>query len=128
VTLADAVRYLSLPRELGLHPASGLPVFANTGRFGPYVGHNGEFRSIKKQDPYTISFEEALKVLAEPKRPPKGVQIAKEIGPHPKTGKMLTLYKSKQGYFLKKGLRRIYLPESTNIEELTPTSVADLLK
>ncbi len=128
VTLADAVKYLSLPRELGIHSDTGKPVIANTGRFGPYVGHNGEFRSIKKADPYTITLEEALKVLAEPKRPPKGVEIAKDLGPHPKTGKALTLYKSKQGYFVKKGLRRIYLPSTTNIETLTATEVAELLK
>ncbi len=128
VTLADAIKYLSLPRELGIHPDTGMPVAANTGRFGPYVAHNGEFRSIKKLDPYTVTFEEAVAVLAEPKRPPRGVDIVREIGAHPKTGKMLTLYKSKQGHFLKKGLRRIYLPESENPEELSPLVAADYLK
>lgn len=127
VTLADAVKYLSLPRELGLHPVSGLPILANTGRFGPYVAHDGEFRSIKKGDPYTISFDEGLALLNEPKRPPKGVDIVREIGKHPKTGKSLVLYKSKQGYFLKKGLRRIYLPESENPDELTPLEAASYL-
>jgi DNA topoisomerase-1 len=127
ITLEDAVKFLSLPRELGLHPDTGLPVLANTGRFGPYVAHNGEFRSIKKLDPYTITFEEALAILAEPKKPPRGVEIVRDIGPHPKTNKMLTLYKSKQGYFLKKGLRRIYLPESENIDALTPELAAAYL-
>ena len=127
VTLADAVRYLSLPRELGRHPGSGKPVFASTGRFGPYVGSDGEFRSIKKGDPYTITLAEALTLLAEPKRPPKGVDIVREIGKHPKTGKMLTLYKSKAGLFLKKGLRRIYLPETTDQGALTPEDAAKLL-
>jgi DNA topoisomerase-1 len=128
VTLEDAVRYLSLPREVGTHPETGEPIVANTGRFGPYVAHNGEFRSIKKSDPYTITFDEALVLVNEPKRPPKGVDIVREIGKHPKTGKMLTLLKSKQGYFLKKGLRRIYLPESHNPDELTPEECAEYLK
>jgi DNA topoisomerase-1 len=128
VTLADAVKYLSLPRELGVHPDTGMPVAANTGRFGPYIAHNGEFRSIKKLDPYTITFEEARTILAEPKRPPRGVEIVREVGKHPKTGKMITLYKSKQGNFLKKGLRRIYLPENESAEELTPLVAADYLK
>jgi DNA topoisomerase I len=123
----------SPPRELGLHPETGKPVFASTGQFGPYVGSDGEFRSIKKGDPYTITFDEAMTFLNTPKQPPKGAVVAKEIGQHPKTGKMLTLYKSKQGYFFKKGLfkkglRRIYLPESTDIDALTPAEVADLLK
>ncbi len=128
VTLEDAVRYLSLPRELGIHPGTGKSVFASTGRFGPYVGSDGEFRSIKKSDPYTITFDEALAVLAEPKRPPRGVEIVREIGNHPKTNKVITLYKSKSGFFLKKGLRRIYLPSDIKTEKLTPDEAADLLK
>ncbi|MES2225187.1 MAG: type I DNA topoisomerase [Patescibacteria group bacterium] len=127
VTLTDAVRYLSLPRELGLHPTSGKPVMANTGRFGPYVAHDGEFRSIKKQDPYTITLEEAVTLINTPKQPPRGVEIVRDVGAHPKTGKMITLYKSKQGLFLKKGLRRIYLPESQDANELTPLEAASYL-
>ena len=128
VTLADAVKYLSLPRELGNNPETGKPIVANTGRFGPYVAYDGEFRSIKKGDPYTITLEEALAILAQPKQPPRGVEIVKEIGKHPKTGKTIVLYKSKQGLFLKKGLRRIYLPESQKVDDLTPLEAAEYLK
>jgi DNA topoisomerase-1 len=128
VTLADAVKYLSLPRELGTNPETGKPMMANTGRFGPYIAHDGEFRSIKKGDPYTITLEEALAILTIPKQPPRGVEIVLEVGKHPKTGKMIVLYKSKQGLFLKKGLRRIYLPESQKPEELTPLEAAEYLK
>jgi len=128
VTLEDAVKYLSLPRDLGVNPKTGLPVIANVGRFGPYVGHDGEFRSIKKGgDPYTITLDDALVLLNTPKAPPKGAVIAKEVGKHPKTGKQLTLYKSKQGYFLKKGLRRIYLPETVDVEAFTPEEAATYL-
>ncbi len=128
VTLEDAVKYLSLPRVLGNHPLTGEPMSASTGRFGPFVAHNGEFRSIKKGDPYTITFDEALVLVNEPKRPPKGVDIIREIGKHPKTGKLLTLYKSKAGFFLKKGLRRIYLPESLDTEKFSPEEAAEYLK
>ena len=127
VTLADALKYLSLPRELGLHPSTSKPVFASTGRFGPYVGSDGEFRSIKKSDPYTITLDEALVLLAEPKKPPRGVEIVKEIGKHPRTGKNLVLYKSKQGLFLKKGLRRIYLPGSVKPDSFTPAEATEYL-
>jgi DNA topoisomerase-1 len=130
VTLADALRYLSLPRELGMHPSTGKPVFSNTGRFGPYVGSDGEFRSLKAAvgDPYTVTLDAALALLAVPKQPPKGVEIIKEIGKHPRTGKSLVLYKSKQGFFLKKGLRRIYLPEATKPDSFTPVEAAEYLK
>ena len=128
LSLADAVKFLSLPRELGIHPSTGKMVSANTGRFGPYVAHDGEFRSIKKADPYTITLDEALTIIAEPKQPPKGVDIVREIGKHPKTGKTIILYKSKQGLFFKKGLRRIYLPESAKPDEITPDEAAEYLK
>ncbi len=129
ITLADALRYLSLPRELGMHPSTGKAVFASTGRFGPYVGSDGEFRSLKVAvgDPYTITLDAALALLAEPKKPPRGVDIVKEIGKHPRTGKNLVLYKSKQGLFLKKGLRRIYLPDSVKSDALTPAEAAEYL-
>jgi len=133
VTLADAVKYLSLPRELGTHPSTGKTVFSSTGRFGPYVGSDGNFRSLKSTspgggDPYTITLDEALTLLATPKKLPKGVEMIKEIGKHPKSGKMLILYKSKQGFFLKKGLRRIYLPESIKPKSLTSEAASEYLK
>lgn len=130
VTLADALKYLSLPRELGMHPSTGKAVFASTGRFGPYVGSDGEFRSLKAAvgDPYTLTLDKALALLAEPKKLPKGTELVKEIGKHPRTGKNLVLYKSKQGLFLRKGLRRIYLPEATNPESFTPEEAAEYLK
>jgi len=130
VTLADALKYLSLPRELGMHPSTGKAVFASTGRFGPYVGSDGEFRSLTVAigDPYTITLDTALALLSAPKQPPKGVEIVQEIGKHPKTGKTMTLYKSKQGLFLKKGLRRIYLPDSVKPDSLSPAEAAEYLK
>jgi DNA topoisomerase-1 len=130
VTLQDALKYLSLPRELGMHPVTGKPVMASVGRFGPYVGSDGEFRSLKANvgDPYTITLAAAVALLAEPKRPPRGVEIVQEIGKHPKTKKALVLYKSKQGYFFKKGLRRIYLPDSVDPEKLTIEDAVEYLK
>lgn len=130
VTLDDAVKYLSLPRELGVHPKSGEPVFASTGRFGPYVGCDGEFRSLKTAvaDPYTVTLKQALTLLNTPKALPRGVTEVHEVGKHPKTGKMLTLYKSKQGWFLKKGLRRVYLPDSIDATTLTAVEAATYLK
>ncbi len=69
VTVDDAVKYLSLPRVLGTHPVSGKEILANNGRFGPYVMHDGDFRSIKSpENVYEISLEKALALIAEPKK------------------------------------------------------------
>jgi DNA topoisomerase-1 len=130
ITLEQAIHLLILPRELGTHPDSGETVIANIGRFGPYVGHGKEFRSIKKTsglDPYTISFDEAVALLNEPKALPKGVTLAKDLGKHPKTGKQLRVLQSRSGYFLQKGLKRIYLPDKVDIERFDIDEALKLL-
>ena len=70
VSVSDALSYLSLPKNLGPHPETQKDVTANNGRFGPYVAHDGNFRSIKPPlDVYTIELPQALELLAEEKKP-----------------------------------------------------------
>ncbi len=68
VTIEDAVKYLSLPRELGEHPKTGEMITASIGRFGPYIVHESDFRSLKTDDVYTIELPRALEILAEEKK------------------------------------------------------------
>jgi len=68
VTIADALKYLSLPRTLGVDPKTGKDVIASAGRFGPYVVSDLNYRSIKIPDiVYDITLERALEMLAVPK-------------------------------------------------------------
>ena len=46
LTLEWAVRLLSLPREIGMHPESGKPITASIGRFGPYLAHDGKYARL----------------------------------------------------------------------------------
>ena len=48
LTLKDALHLLSLPRVLGVHPDTQEPLTANIGKFGPYIVHERDFRSLKK--------------------------------------------------------------------------------
>jgi DNA topoisomerase-1 len=73
VTLADALKYLSLPRVLGVHPETGEKISANIGRFGPYIVHQKDFRSLKSPDDvYTVTLERALEIFAEEKKVRRG--------------------------------------------------------
>jgi len=68
VTIKDALKYLSLPKELGLNPKTNEMVTASIGRFGPYVVSQGDFRSVKPPlDIYEINLEQALELLDKPK-------------------------------------------------------------
>ena len=129
VTLEDAVKYLLLPRELGAHPETGEPVIANTGQYGPYIGHAGDFRSLKGEDnPYDITFERAMEILAEPKQMRKGETLVRQIGIHPKTRKLINVYESKSGRYMRKGFKRISIPDSLKVEDMTIEDAVELLK
>jgi DNA topoisomerase-1 len=129
VTIEDAVKYLLLPRELGTHPETNEPIQANTGRFGPYIVHAGDYRSLKGEDnPYDITLERALAILKEPKQGRKGEKLVKELGVHPKTKKLINVYESKSGKYLRKGFKRISLPDNADLKKFTIEDAVELLK
>ena len=128
LTVADAVKLLSLPRDLGEHPKKGGMIIANVGRFGPYVGHDGVYKSLKKVSPYEVTLQEAVSLLDQPKQPPRGAEIVREIGKHPKTNKDITLYKSKSGHFILKGLKRLYIDDSADPQKVSLEEVVEILK
>ena len=66
ITLDEALYLFNLPRDLGQTP-EGEDIQANIGRFGPYVRYGKKFASLKEDDPYTISKERALEVIAAKK-------------------------------------------------------------
>ena len=80
VTLDDAVRLLDLPRELGVHPDSREPVVAGLGRFGPYVKHGDDYRSLDSSDDlFAIDLVRALELFAAPKRSGRRQATAKRV-------------------------------------------------
>jgi DNA topoisomerase-1 len=63
VTLEDALHLFKLPRTLGATEA-GEPITVAIGRFGPYVKYGAKYASIKEDDPYTVTLERALEIVA----------------------------------------------------------------
>lgn len=69
VTLELALKWLSLPRDLGIDPSTGEQVVATSGRFGPFIKRGDESRSLEPDDDvYTIGLDRALELLAQPKK------------------------------------------------------------
>ncbi|MGA9991087.1 MAG: type I DNA topoisomerase [Thiobacillaceae bacterium] len=121
--LATALKLLSLPREVGHHPQTGLPIVANTGRFGPYLLYDGKFKSIPKDDDvYTISLQRAVEVL-DMERAPRGSTAGssdgKTLGKHPDDGKPVQLLNGRYGWYVKHGKVNATVPKSQEPESVT---------
>ncbi len=69
ITLEEAIELFKLPRQLGTSP-EGEEISANIGRFGPYIKYDSKFVSLKVKegdDPFTVTLERALELVAEKK-------------------------------------------------------------
>ena len=68
VTLADAVKLMSLPRTVGT-ASDGVEITAQNGRYGPYLKKGTASRSptIEEQI-FTVTLDEAQAHYAEPKQ------------------------------------------------------------
>jgi DNA topoisomerase-1 len=112
VTMEIALRLLSLPRELGNHPETGLPISANNGRFGPYVVHDGNFRSLKKEDDvYTVGLDRALELLSQEKKGRGNQSIIQDFGTDNPTKKKLQILDGRYGPYIKAGTKNISIPD-----------------
>jgi DNA topoisomerase I len=65
ITLEEALDLFRLPRSLGEH--EGEDIVVGIGKFGPYIRFKNKFFSLKKgvDDPYIITKERALELMAE---------------------------------------------------------------
>ncbi|MCC7441464.1 MAG: type I DNA topoisomerase [Bdellovibrionales bacterium] len=120
VPMDIAVKLLSLPRNLGAHPTSGKEILANLGRFGPYVVHDGDFRSLKKDDDlYTVSLARAVELLSEEKKGRGGSKLIRELGKHPDDGKVIGMYEGKYGIYVKHGSKNAGIPRDSEPDKVT---------
>jgi len=131
ITLEEALKLLSLPREIGLHPETGKPIVANFGRFGPFVLHDGTYANLESpEDVFTIGINRAVDIIAEKKargfqRPKAGA--LKDLGPHPDGGGNIQVMKGKYGPYVKFGKVNATLPKDKDPEQLTVAEALALI-
>ena len=69
LTLDQALKLLELPKVLGSHPKTKKEVKKSIGRYGPYVVHDGDFRSVPADLSFlSLNLKEALKILSKEKK------------------------------------------------------------
>src|SRR5450756_691964 len=130
VTLDEALQLLSLPRTLG--EIDGEPVTAQNGRYGPYVKHGAESRSLaSEEEMFTVTFEAAKDLLAQPKARGRGRAAAapplRELGADPATGKPMVVKDGRFGPYVTDGETNASLRKGDEVSALTDQRAAELL-
>ena len=124
IDLERALRLLSLPREVGVHPEDGKPISAGLGRFGPFVSHAGTYANLSDiEEVFDVGLNRAIALLAEKRagRPGRGTAAAslKELGPHPGTGEAIQVMAGRYGPYVKMGKVNATLPKGIGPEAVT---------
>jgi len=130
--LQTALKLLSLPREVGLHPETGKVITAGFGRFGPYIAHDGTYASLDSaEDVFTVGINHAVTLLAERKaRGPgarRGGQALKELGAHPESGVQVKVMKGRYGPYVSDGKLNATIPKDQAPESVTMEEAVALL-
>ena len=125
LTLDWAVKLLELPREVGLHPESGLPITASIGRYGPYLAHDGKYAKLRATaEVFDTGMNTAVVKLAEAAAGGgRGARAAAEplkvFGPHPVNGGEIKLMAGRYGPYVTDGTTNATLPRGTEPDTLT---------
>ncbi|HEY8279645.1 MAG TPA: type I DNA topoisomerase [Bdellovibrionota bacterium] len=128
VDLKLALRILELPRLVGMHPETGKEIRAGVGRFGPFVVHEKDFRSLKKEDSVLdVNLERALFLFAQPKGRGRRSQVVRTIGEHPVTKSPVEILEGPYGLYVKHEKTNATIPKEKKPEEVTMDEAVKLL-
>ena len=133
VDLEKALRLLSLPREVGLHPDDGKKITAGLGRFGPFVLHEGTYANLENpEDVFDIGLNRAVALLADKRagggRPQRGQAAAlADLGVHPEDGKPVKVLSGRFGPYIKHGDTNANVPKGADPAALTLAEAVVLL-
>ncbi|GEN80071.1 type I DNA topoisomerase [Actinotalea fermentans] len=131
VTLEDALRLLSLPRVVGVDPATGEEITAQNGRYGPYLKKGTDSRTLPSEDAiFDTTLEEALAIYAQPKRgrgQAASAAALRELGPDPVSTKPIVVKDGRFGPYVTDGETNATLRKGDEVESVTLERAAELL-
>ena len=135
VDLAYALKLLSLPREVGLHPETGKPITAGLGRYGPFILHDGTYANLPTvEEVFDVGINRAVVLLAEKKAGGgKGrwqraaPTVLKELGDHPSEGGKVQVLSGRYGPYVKHGDVNATLPRGKEPAALTMDEAVQLI-
>ncbi len=136
VDLKEALKFLSLPREIGNHPEDNNTIEAGIGRYGPYVRHTAEgkskptYASLNKIDEvFEVGVDEAVELL-KAKRNKSGSQrnVIKDLGEDPDSGDDVRVLNGRYGPYVKAGKTNASLPDDQEPKEVTLEQAMELIQ
>ncbi|MDX1447593.1 MAG: type I DNA topoisomerase [Acidimicrobiia bacterium] len=130
LSLDDALQLLSLPRTVGTDP-DGVEILALNGRYGPYIQRGDDRRSLESEEQlFTLTTEEALKLLAEPprRRGQRSAGPLRELGEDPVSKKQVTVRNGRYGPYVTDGDVNASLRKGDSPESITLERAAELLQ
>jgi DNA topoisomerase-1 len=134
VTPEIAQKLIQLPRTLGEHPDDGAQISTGLGRYGPYLKHGDEFRSLESwQKACDIELAEALEILKQPKPSRKRrfggkKTVLKEIGELEGAAGKVQVLDGPYGPYVTDGETNASVPKGTDPKEVTPEQAQELLE
>ncbi len=127
-----ALKLLSLPREVGNHPETGMPITASIGRYGPYLAHDGKYAKLSStREVFETGMNAAVTLLAEAAtRGGRGrakAEPIKSFGAHPESGGDMKVLAGRYGPYVTDGTTNATLPKAMVPEEVTEEEAIRLI-
>jgi DNA topoisomerase-1 len=124
LTLDMAKQLLSLPREIGPHPETGLPISASIGKYGPYLVHDGKYARLSSTaEVFETGMNAAVAKLADAAanagKGRTGSEPVAVLGAHPETGKEVKIMAGRYGPYATDGTTHATLPKTADPKAVT---------
>ncbi|NNE81818.1 MAG: type I DNA topoisomerase [Silicimonas sp.] len=138
LTLEQAVKLLALPRLVGEHPEDGVAIWANVGRYGPYLKH-AESTSFKGgtnanletvEDVWEVGMNRAVQLIDE-KKASRGrgrqAKTLRDLGEHPDRGGAVAIMDGKYGPYVKWEKVNATIPDTTKPDDVSIEMAVQLI-
>jgi DNA topoisomerase-1 len=127
-----ALKLLALPRVIGDHPETGLPIEAAIGRYGPYLKHDGKYAKLTgTRDVFETGMNAAVTLLAEAANRKGGgrakAEPIKTFGAHPDSGGEIKVMPGRYGPYVTDGSTNATIPKDIKPEDVTEEQAIELI-
>ena len=128
-----ALKLLSLPRIVGDHPETSLPIEAAIGRYGPYLRHDGKYAKLSStRDVFDTGMNTAVTLLAEAANRKGGggrgkAEPIQTLGAHPTSGGEIKVMPGRYGPYVTDGTTNATIPKDVKPEDVTEAQAIELI-